>query len=253
MKTPILLTTMTVVTLLTTSCGGSKQTDNTPFDTADLTWAGLTGHVKECVVQSFAAKEEGESRVKEGPALTTRTITFNEEGLLTSDQECTPDYTGPKYIFTTDSEMKTTAKVDGDESRTATLTRDGDGRIIELTNRSTVDPEYDDMQLSLVYTWVNGRVAKHSYNGWEWGADERFTFDDQGQCTNSLIESIDLGAGSDTDKEYTYLSTDEQGNWTSREVTVTTRNWEESPIDNERTYSSPEVSRFIETRTISYY
>lgn len=235
------------------SCGGSGKESEAPFDSQDLRWADLTGHVKECTTLTYKAVERDGSWVQDGEAERKAIVTFNEKGDLTSKQEIYQSDPAPRILFTTDAEGKTSGSIEGDDTRTITVARDAEGRIIEMANKSKEDPEYDDMQYTITYTWVKGYMMKESYSGWEWSAEFRSELDENGRSISGTNNEYGLDDGSEAEITYTYLAEDSHGNWTTRLVHTKSSDFEQSPIDDERRVISETTTDELQIREIEYY
>lgn len=87
--------------------------------------------------------------------------------------------------------------------------------------------------------WVNGRISERRYEDWEYSAKDRLEYASNGRLIKQVTERVTAGkTGRETDT-YQYISFDDQGNWTDREVT--------HAVDN----AKGEVAH--EKREITYY
>lgn len=244
--------------VLFTACG-SKKTEKTDtdsvsvlteeqqtFDSPDLMWKDLTGNVEYVTVSTVT---EGNPRIQ-----TVDSIRFTLEGRLQFLSTKT-NYGGDwmdeirsAFIYDKDGNLKT-ATDKADHQMQVEVDRDEYGRI---TNYRRVDRNAGmDSELAFEerYLWdENDRVKRYELQGYEWGSSKTFTYDDEGRLVKATERSSDIGVETVSEETYEYVSTDAEGNWTERIVTI------------KRTISEEEAGQPVrekltrkEKRSIKYY
>lgn len=176
----------------------------------DLAAYNLKGNVKGVQGKLMSCDENG--NVLQQADWGNYTLKFNRAHLILEGQF------NDKYFY----DNKGNFKDERDDS--AYINRNEKGQVISYyyckhRNRSVYDPDND-----YDFTYDNlGRLAVVSYNGWEWGGDDTYSYYDEdseyaGQCAHIQNKWYDEGMFGTIDLYYDDYEFDETGNWTSRSV-----------------------------------
>lgn len=211
----------------------------------DVRTYGMTGAVKEVQLSSMdpELEEEGEDPWLEESMLE---FSFDENGRVTED-----DY-GNRFEYDDQGNVISEFKE---------LTRDEKGRIVKVVNNILDDEgEFLDEDLDVFdyceieYTYdEKGRVVTEDYSGWEWG--NVYTYEYEGDAfypCKATFKGYNEGFNEEGTVTFKYLSFDDQGNWTSRDLTRVSNSYEEPWEEGQE----PEIETTEHTtrqfRTITY-
>lgn len=210
------------------------------YDKTDLTSFGLTGHVKTVVTKIYTAKPQGDKLVKLEMFHNDEKepTAFTEAGVVTRDAFGNPYFYDAKGKF-----------IKG-RSKASVMKRNDKGQIIFYENRESSN-HWEGYNYDIEYD-SQGRMKEFTYTGWEEIFTYTLSYDGdniypssqymEGQATADLFKS---------EFTFRYLSFDEVGNWTEREVWKINHEGVEDGSDNPEMDTSHEYQ--IETREITYY
>jgi hypothetical protein len=211
----------------------------------DVRTYGFTGDVKEVQLSTMdpALEEEGEDPWLEESMLE---FSFDEMGRVTED-----DY-GNQFKYDDEGNVISQFKE---------ITRDEQGRIVRVVNNILdEDGEFLDENLDVfdycevLYTYdEKGRVVTEDYSGWEWGTVYTYEYEgDKFYPCKATFKSYNEGFNEEGTLTYEYLTFDDKGNWTSRNLNRVASSYEE-PWEEDQ---EPEIETSEETirqiRQITY-
>lgn len=192
----------------------------------DVRSFGLSGDVKEVYASTMDPELEAEG---EDPMLEPEILefSFDELGRVTEDNS------GNSFEYDAQGNLV---------SEYQELSRDDKGRIVKFTHNvlddegQLLDENLDVLDYcEIEYSYDGqGRMIKEKYDGWEWSAT--YTFEYEGNnIYPSKVSMKGSGEGwiDEVTTTYEYLTFDDKGNWTSRNVDQVRKSyeepWEENP------------------------
>ena len=227
------------------SCQTAQKTATSP----DVRGYGFTGDVRYVYVSTMDPELEAEG---EDPWLEEDMLEFefDELGRVVID-----DY-GNEFGYDEQGNF-----IRG-EFEQSTLVRDANGRIVEYSNE-VLDENgefyYEDSDVfemcNLAYKYdAKGRVETEEYSGWEWGSSYTYEYEGDAFYPKEVrIESYNEGYNENILFIYEYLTFDDKGNWTSRNVTRLATGYEEPwEEDMEPEYETTE-NHTRQFRKITYW
>lgn len=254
------------------SCGGGSKAGDSDsvakteeaveetFVSPDLEWQELKGNVASCTTVSYPLMREGERfNPNRYDWETTDSVTFSPDGLFTSrnqkqrSQGVEYPILDSRFDYTEDGKFIVPVPTPG-QPVVWLLERDASGYITTVVCRDgNGSPENEEMQQSDTYTWEEGRLTRHENVGYEWSTTTDYTYDETGRVAGAHSKNSDMGEDTLIDESYTYLDSDDEGNWTRRRVEVRTTNIWYDPETNRSTRGETQTTWREEDRHIIYY
>ncbi len=230
MRKSIVWTTLLALAIIVMACDSGSSTQ-----VADNDWSteGLRGKVKSVTQRNYQAQNQLGGWVK-GPSGQTYFIKrFTPEGF--NETETTyyvtdnSIYGGTLYEYDGQGNLLKINRVGPDggiTSYTEITERQGKIRPLKFENYF-VAPEENTLTGSSTMTWENGRVKESQFfnpNGIE-VSKSGSTYDDNGHIAE--FTRVSYEQNNSMTMKYTYLSYDEQGNWTSAVKEIVGMNYRE--------------------------
>lgn len=238
------------------SCGNQSNKSNAQtagtviidtFSSPDLTMYGLKGHVRTCKTLTYPALiKNNEYAIKDGE-VTSSLLVFTGQGYLKQDDifDLTYNEQGKliKGINIKAENMKVSVK------------RNKGGYITAILCEDKQAGMEHDQAYRIDYTWNKRKeMIKEKYSGWEWTSINHYKYDEKGLLhEKSSKDNFDYETEVTHTTTYLYTKFDDRGNWTERNVQVTSVT-STSDLDTGKVISNTTEKNYsVEKREITYF
>lgn len=227
------------ISLLTAACSSPSPQDQneTAYVPHDAAMRELKGHVKVCRVTEYDIPDISDDSIPECPG-SDYTISFTPSGAIATDEYYI-------YRYNPDGSLNSARSIDFPDTH-GRISRDSNGRIIQITNRNQLSPA-GDWQRTIV--WDSNCVVAATTQYADWSEAYSHQRDSAGLISATHYQFFKGDNTVSQETSYQYLSTDSVGNWTERIATTI-----HTEIGNPAEFrNGTRTFRSLEQRRISYY
>lgn len=257
-----------------TSCGGNKQQSNDTifsdsvasedvdeqivFESPDLRWRDLSGHVERCVTMRFSAfKRDSVYIAKSLEPESYDTICFNNKGQVErivmwvnwSDEDLLVQNTTLHYDEN-DEFIKGEDRISRDEVFDVNIIRDEEGYITKLLR---LRPDDGVVAFGDEVEWDGDRISEYTFIEYDMSSTWQRRYDQEGRLTEEQTLYVGVEEGGENNLRYGYLAIDSLGNWIERYVINEYVNIHYNIESGQETRMTQPQTYYIERRKIDYY
>ncbi len=228
-----------------TSCDSAPSPKNEP--SADERYFGLASGGVERLTKYSILSDNTEITLREATEMDSgvisTTITFNEDGLVTSFYDLKLEYSKSGDF------VKGVGIGSYNEGAKVQLIRNDKGQMVEYSvgagdSGYTTTIEYD----------INGNPVDVADQYWEGASSEEYTYNKKGKLESSVLKySFDYETETTETSTFKYLEYDDNGNWTKCLEKITSDTATTDFMDDTKVTHEVSESTQIIIRTIEYY
>lgn len=256
------------------SCGGNKShntdtilsdtiareaaEEQIVFESPDLRWKDLCGHVKQCVTKRFSAfKRDSVYVAKSVDPESYDTICFNPKGLVErivmranyNDEDLLIQNT--TLVYDENGEcVEGYDMLSQDEVFNVSLSRNEDGY---LTGLLRLRPDDDVVVFGDEVEWKDNRISKYTYIEYDMSSTWQRKYDEQGKLKEEQTTYVSVEEGGENNLKYGYVAVDSLGNWTERYIINEYVNIDYNVETGRETRMTQPPTYFVERREIVYF
>lgn len=245
-------------TILNDSTANEKSEEQIVFESPDLRWKDLSGHVKRCVIKRFSAfKRDSVYVAKSVDPESYDTIYFNRKGQVERIVMWT-NFDGEDLLI-----QNTTLVYDDngecvegydllshDEALNVSLGRNEEGYITSLLR---LRPDDDVVVFGDEVEWTDNRISKYTYIEYDMSSTWQRKYNPEGQLIEEQSLYVSVEEGGESNLKYGYVAVDSFGNWTERYIINEYVNIDYNVETGRETRMTQPLTYFVERREIEYF
>lgn len=245
-------------TILSDTIASEAAEEQIVFESPDLRWKDLCGHVKQCVTKRFSAfKRDSVYVAKSVDPESYDTICFNPKGQVErivmranyNDEDLLIQNT--TLVYDENGEcVEGYDMLSQDEVFNVSLSRNEDGYLIGLLR---LRPDDDVVVFGDEVEWKDNRISKYTYIEYDMSSTWQRKYDEQGKLIEEQTTYVSVEEGGENNLKYGYVAVDSLGNWTERYIINEYVNIDYNVETGRETRMTQPPTYFVERREIVYF